>query len=327
MRITIILCTYNRGPLLAAALESVAASTLPESVEWEVLVMDNNSTDQTRVVVEDFRRRYPGRFRYLFEPRQGKSYALNTAITAAKGDVLAFLDDDVIVETSWLRNLTLPFESGEWAGTGGRILPQWSCSTPHWLPEKGWHVAGPLALFDMNASSGPLHEPPFGTNMAFRKDMFEKYGNFRTDLGRCGRGLISNEDTEFGRRLLAGGEALRYQPSAVVYHPVTQARVTKRYYLRWWFDKARTDVRELGVPNDAHWLICGVPAVNFRRLLRWTVQWMVTMNPRLRFEQKLKVWVNMGLIVECHRLSSRAKRRDAKPQTQTWRQRIWNVLE
>lgn len=75
--ITVILCTYNRHQSLVTALESIAGSELPESIEWEVLVVDNNSSDPTRDVVEDFCRRYPGRFRYLFEPLQGKSYALN----------------------------------------------------------------------------------------------------------------------------------------------------------------------------------------------------------------------------------------------------------
>jgi glucosyl-dolichyl phosphate glucuronosyltransferase len=327
MRISVILCTHNRCQLLAQALESVAASTLPESVEWEVLVMDNNSNDQTHEVVEDFCRRYPGRFRYLFERRQGKSYALNTAIVESTGDVLVFLDDDVIVEPSWLQNLTAPLSSGEWVGSGGRILPKWTCSTPPWLPPQGWYLTGPLALFDLNASSGPLTEPPFGTNMAFRKEMFEKYGNFRTDLGRCGKGLISNEDTEFGRRLLAAGEPLRYQPSAVVHHPVTENRVTKKYYLKWWFEKGRADIRELGIPGDAKWFIFGVPLQSFRRLIRWTLQWMVTVNSRLRFEQKLKVWLNAGMIVECYRLSPSSKQQEAKPEARSLRQRLWDVLD
>src|SRR5271169_6552202 len=130
MRITVILCTFNRCQLLAEALHSVAVSTLPESVEWEVLVIDNNSTDQTREVVEDFCRRYPGRFRYLFEPQQGKSHALNTGIREARGDILIFTDDDVTVEPTWIHNLAAPLHSGEWMGGGGRTLPERSFSPP-----------------------------------------------------------------------------------------------------------------------------------------------------------------------------------------------------
>ncbi len=308
MKVTVILCTFNRCELLAKALDSVAVSKLPESVEWEVLVIDNNSVDQTREVVEDFDRRYPARFRYLCEPRQGKSYALNTAIAGAKGDVLAFMDDDVTVEPTWLQNLTAPLQNGEWVGTGGRILPKWACSVPSWLPPEGWYVSGPLALFDLGAEPAVLTETPFGTNMAFQKKVFDKYGGFRTDLGPRPGTEIRNEDAEFGRRLMTAGEQLRYEPSAVVYHLVPQKRVQKEYYLAWWFDKARADLRESGIHYDGRWSICGIPFYLFRRLGRWTFQWMAAVNPRLRFERKLKVWVNAGLIVECRHQSLKAKR-------------------
>ena len=98
MNTTIIVCTYNRCKSLAKTLESIATLRVPGPVEWEVLVVDNNSTDQTRAVVEGFSCRYPSRFRYLFEPQQGKSCALNAGIQAARGEILAFTDDDVTVE-------------------------------------------------------------------------------------------------------------------------------------------------------------------------------------------------------------------------------------
>ena len=100
MKVTVILCTYNRCQILMKALESVAVSVMPESVEWEVLVVDNNSNDQTREVAQQICRKHPAHFRYLFEPRQGKSYALNSGIRVGRGDVLAFMDDDVMVDRS-----------------------------------------------------------------------------------------------------------------------------------------------------------------------------------------------------------------------------------
>ena len=306
MKITVILCTYNRSQNLEKALSSVSASKVPGSVIWEVLVVDNNSSDRTREVIEDFCCRYPGRFRYIFEPKQGKSHALNIGIREARGDILAFMDDDVIVEPSWLQNLTAPLHNGRWAGSGGRILPHWTCSAPNWLPSTGWYVAGPLALFDQGDEFGQLTEAPFGTNMAFQRDMFNKYGGFRTDLGPCPGSEIRNEDTEFGRRLLTAEEKLCYEPSAVVYHLVPENRVQKKYYLTWWFDKARSDIREMGVLPDK-WLIDGVPLYLLRRLARWTLRWLVALDPRLRFECKLKVWLNAGLIVECHHLWRHAK--------------------
>jgi glucosyl-dolichyl phosphate glucuronosyltransferase len=294
---TIILCTYNRCQSLAKALESVTALRLPESDQWEVLVVDNNSSDHTREVVEDFRCRYPGRIRHIFEPRQGKSYALNTGIQDASGDVLAFMDDDVTVEPTWLQNLTAPLRDSEWAGAGGRIIPQWDSPPPPWLPLDSRYRSAPLALFDLGLGAGPLIEPPFGTNMAFKRVMFEKYGWFRTDLGPNPDNLIRGEDTEFGSRLLAAGERLRYEPTAVVYHPVSAYRFRKEYYLAWWFDKARADVRQSGFGVDR---ICcwGIPLVLFRRLAVWTLRWMLTIDAPVRFQCKLNVWINAGAISE-----------------------------
>src|SRR5437773_274805 len=106
MDVTIILCTYNRCESLAKSLTSIASLRMPESLEWEVLVVDNNSSDGTREVVGDFCRRYPGRFRYLFEPKQGLSSARNAGVVEARGDIVAFIDDDAIAQPTWLHSLT-----------------------------------------------------------------------------------------------------------------------------------------------------------------------------------------------------------------------------
>ena len=301
MTVSVIICTYNRCELLAKALDSVAASVLPASFVWEVLVVDNNSTDQTRDVVEGFCRQYPGRFRYVLEPRQGVSYARNTGVRESRGEVVAYMDDDVIVGPEWLKNLVSALHNGEWAGCGGRILPVWTASPPSWLPVKEPYGLAPLAVFDLGSEGGPLSEPPFGTNMAFKRKVFEQYGRFRTDLGRCANSLRSNEDTEFGRRLIAGGEPLKYVPSAVVYHPVPAERLEKRYFLKFWFDKSRSDILEFGIPNDSKWRVAGIPLHQLFRFARWTAQWIITLNSAKRFSCKLNVWKSAGVILECYR--------------------------
>jgi glycosyltransferase involved in cell wall biosynthesis len=301
MKVSVILCTYNRCESLAKALESASALSLPSMVEWEVLVIDNASSDQTRQVVEDFCRRYAGRFRYVFEPRQGKSHALNTGIREARGDVLAFMDDDVTVPATWLQNLTVNLHNGAWQGAGGRILPEKNFLHPRWLAIGERYALAPLALFDLGDDARDLSEPPFGTNMAFRKSLFHKYGYFRTDLGPQPGNLIRNEDTEFGHRVLAAGERLRYEPSAVVYHLVPTDRLHKKYFLAWWFGKGRADVRESGVPHDFKWFIAGIPLVMVRRLVVWTVRWVIAVEPSRRFSCKLSAWAKAGMILECYR--------------------------
>lgn len=300
MKITVILCTYNRAQSLTKALESVAQSKMPESTQWEVLVVDNNSRDATRSVVEEFCRRNPLRFRYLFEPKQGKSYALNSAWQAANADVLAFMDDDVEVDPDWLYNLTASLTRGEWNGAGGRILPERGFEPQPWMDVNHRHGLAPLAMFDLGPEPGELKESPFGTNMAFRKEVFSKHGGFRTDLGPQPGSEIRSEDSEFGTRLLTRGERLWYEPSAVVYHIVPQSRARRQYFQAWWFGKGRADVREMGNSNTAKWIVAGVPIVFFRRFMMWILRFTFAPREPRRFSSKCKIYWLAGIIRECY---------------------------
>lgn len=307
IKISVILCTYDRCTSLAKTLESVEASLLPASVGWEVLVVDNNSKDQTREVVNGFCLRYPGRFRYLFEPRQGKSHALNTGIREAGGEILAFLDDDVIVEPVWLQNLTANLHDGKWAGAGGRILPQQTFVCPPWMALEGpFGLGGALCgFFDRGNNPGDLDVGPHGANMAYRKAMFQKYAGFRTDLGPP-PGQIQGEDTEFGLRLLGAGERLRYEPSAIVRHPVLEERLNKKYFLTWWFayGRAASLQREKrppvwGIPQNYLSIANRVVHLLPVRALRW----LRAFDPQWRFWCKCYVWMTAGEIVETCRRS------------------------
>jgi glucosyl-dolichyl phosphate glucuronosyltransferase len=309
MKVSVILCTYNRCHSLATALESVAISQIPDSVSWEVLVVDNNSKDKTRDVVAEFGRRYPGRFRYLFETQQGKSYALNTGIRQAHGEILAFMDDDVMVDNRWLQTLTAIFKDEKWAGVGGRILAERTFTPPAWLSLENKYALAPLAIFDIGTQPGEMVEAPFGTNMAFRREVFEKIGGFRTDLGPRPGSETRSEDTEFGYRALGAGQRLWYEPSAIVYHSLPAQRLQKRYFLAWWYDKARADIRAFGVPKGTKFYVAGIPLRYFPGLVNWILQWMTAINPTRRFSCKLKVWTKVGEIAECYRLSTRAKHR------------------
>jgi glucosyl-dolichyl phosphate glucuronosyltransferase len=319
MMTTVILCTHNRCESLRKALASVACIELSELVDWEVLVVDNNSNDQTCEVVDEFCQRYGGHFRYLFELRQGKSHALNLGIREARGDVVAFIDDDVTVEPTWLQNLTASLRGGHWAGAGGRILPQSPFVPPDWIPLTHRYALAPLAIFDPELKAGPLAEAPFGTNMAFQRTVFEKHGGFRTDLGPGvgGGHPQKSEDSEFGHRLLAAGERLRYEPSAVVYHAISPNRLHKRYFLNWWFDKGRADIRAFRNPADTTWSLAGIPLYTLLRLTVWTLAWILAIDRRKRFGAKLRVWIAAGEIVECYRISRETRRQENRRVTST----------
>ncbi len=303
MKITVIICTFNRCQSLSKALDSVAAQVLSESIEWKVIVVDNNSSDQTRELAEDYSRRYPDRFRYLFEPQQGKSHALNRGIREAEGEVLAFMDDDVTVEPTWLYNLTAPLKNDTWAGVGGRIVPPLNFTPPTWLALEGpYDLGGILALFDKGREGSELTEAPYGANMAFRKQIFEKYGLFRPDLGPCPGSEIRGEDTEFGRRVLKGGDRLWYEPSAIVHHAVLENRIQKEYFLHFLYDHGRALIREKG-RRPTIWFILGIV---LRPLRSRMIGWLFAFDPQQRFYCKCLVWMTFGQIVEILHSSSRS---------------------
>ncbi len=305
MDITVILCTHNRCQDLARALESVAASELPQSTKWEVLVVDNNSSDQTRALVEEFSRRNPGRFRYVFEPEPGKSHALNTGIREAHGEILTFMDDDVTVESTWLKNLTASLHEGIWVGAGGPIVPQWPVSTPRWLSKEGPHPRHGFPGFDLGPEPQDMPCPPIGTNMALRKSVFEQFCGFRTDLGVSPIRPTPpvREDTELGWRLISAGKRLRYEPSAVVNHLLPQAKMKKGYLLGRAFDKGRADSK-------------GFYNLRLRRRLVLSLvarasRWMVSLKPPVRFCNKLIVWERAGAIREIYHDWRQAKKQTA----------------
>lgn len=309
MDISVILCTYNRCEMLAKALGSLALSDLPHGISWEVLVVDNNSRDATRRVVEEFQVRDPVRFRYFFEPSQGKSYALNTGILKASGKVLAFIDDDVVAEALWLDRLTTDILAGRCAGTGGKILLEQGFVAPAWLPVSGpYSLAGMLAVFDLGDAPMPLSRPPFGTNMAFHRSMFTKYGLFRTDMGPAPGSEIRNEDVEFCRRLMTGGERLMYQPEAVVYHAVPERRRTQEYFLQFWFDHGRASVRESRVLPP----FAGIPRryLKIAKIVLWSgpvgvVRWAASRDEKMSFYRKGWLWMLAGEMSELWHMSSK----------------------
>jgi len=298
MNIAVILCTYNRARSLAVALESVAASRMAEDSAWEVVVVDNNSSDETPNVVHGFQERFPNRFRYIFEPTPGKSHALNRALRETDAEIVAFMDDDVQVDPDWLRQLTKIFDNKEYAGSGGRILPESGFQPPVWLKVLSPYALAPIAMFDLGPDAADLHEPPFGTNMAFRRRVFAQCGDFRRDLGPRPGSEIRSEDTEFGMRVLRAGERLWYEPSAIVHHMVPSHRVKQEYFLKWWFAKGRGDVREGIFQHEKRLSISGVPLVLFRRTLVWGVRWLVSISPSRRYDCKAKVWWLAGEIKE-----------------------------
>jgi glycosyltransferase involved in cell wall biosynthesis len=306
MDISVILCTYNRSDLLARVLQDLDNSICPEDMEWEVLVVDNNSSDATKSVVDSFIRKNPQRFRYIFEGRQGKSIALNTGVESAHGNILAFTDDDVLVDSKWVWQLKRAFDEFDCIGVGGRIVPLFTTKPPSWLIVDSWQpFLNALVAFEFGEKFSALRIPPFGANMAFRKTAFAKYGGFRVDLGPTGKNQGGKgEDTEFGLRLLAHNEALMYAPDAIVYHPVEKGRMTKKYFRTWYFNQGRYEAKTVANIPEQTTFYFGVPRFYLRILIDRVLLWMGTRDKLMRSSCEMDIYKKCGIIREL--LSSKA---------------------
>jgi glucosyl-dolichyl phosphate glucuronosyltransferase len=234
MLVSVVIATRNRSVLLARTLRAVAAQRWP-SEQLDIIVADNGSTDDTRVVVEECAAAgVPVRYVYVVEP--GKSYAVNVALRLTRGELIAFTDDDVQPEPEWVAGLVRAVEETGANYVAGRILPIWEAPPPAWMSPS---LYGVLAIPDNGtqrlsiAADGTTRVMPIGANMAVRADVIARLGGLRTDLGKLDGSLRSGEDHEFFMRLVHAGYRGTYEPSAVVRHLVPATRLTRNYFRRW----------------------------------------------------------------------------------------------
>lgn len=238
MNASIIVCTYNRAESLKDTLAALAALKAQPDLQWEVLVVDNNSRDHTRKVVEAAQRDWP-RLRYVFEAAQGLSHARNRGIVESTGEVLLFTDDDVLPEPEWLETTLEGLAKYQADACGGYIAPIWETPPPAWLTERFY---GFLAVRTDRKDDYMITEPsqaPFGANMAFRKNVFDRLGMFDIRRGRQGNVLAGGEDIEFFERILSADMRAIFLGRSRVHHKVEAYRCTKRYLRRWRFQSSR----------------------------------------------------------------------------------------
>ena len=243
---TVLICTFNRSAMLRETLESLARMD-DVAGGWDVLVVDNNSTDGTRDVVASLAGSFPVTLRYLSEPRQGKSHALNTGIAATPSDIIAFTDDDVVVEKRWLAEAIKPLVArSDVDYTGGPVRAIWGTTPPSWLPTTNSNLWGTIAALDYGEEPFIFEERrwiPIGANMAVRRSVFARAGVFNPSLGRIGNSLLGQEQSEFFYRTRHLGIRGLYVPEMELHHHVPAARLTRRYFRRWWYWKGISRAR------------------------------------------------------------------------------------
>lgn len=232
MRITVAICTWNRSALLRQTLNELTRIVVPADLAWELIVVDNNSTDATAEVVRSFGGRLP--VRSVFEPRGGLSNARNRAVEECTGDYIVWTDDDVLVDPGWLDAYASAF--ARWPDAvvfGGPVDPWFPNEPPAWLVRVLGRVSGVYSVRDFGAEVFPLdaRRLPFGANMAFRRDVLVAHP-FDPELGHSPRGLIGGEETVLIQALLRDGGSGWWVPDARVRHYIPEDRQTIRYLRR-----------------------------------------------------------------------------------------------
>ncbi len=280
---TVLICTYNRADRLAETLDSLSRTRT--TLRWNVLVVDNNSTDHTRQVVTSRVDRYPVGLAYLYEPRQGKSNALNTGLSHTDASIIVFTDDDVRVGERWLEAGCRPLLDDPLIDyTGGPVEPIWERPCPTWLDRTRSDLWGTLAILDYGGDSFIFEERrrvPLGANMAVRRKLIDRIGGFDPHLGRSGSSLLGQEQAEFFCRSRAIGARGLYVPEMSLHHHVPAARLTRDYFRRWWYWKGvakrwleqRHPVTELGIDVSQVRKLAGIPRFMFGSALRDVAGW------------------------------------------------------
>ena len=234
MKYSVVIATCNRASELRETLRSLA--TLSARDSWEAIVVDNNSTDDTRTVVRLLALGFPAPLRYVFEPTPGRSAALNTGIHAAQGEIILTTDDDVRVEPDWLDCAGAALDQLQCDYVSGRVLPMWRAPLPGWLADRPGPQWAVIALLDYGASPLELTtRMPLGVNMAFRRRVFETVGLWDTRLGRKAGTLLGQEVREWCIRARARGVRGYYSPELVVRHVIPARRLKKAYFRRWFY--------------------------------------------------------------------------------------------
>lgn len=285
-------------------MDSLVKARVPDHTFVEIIVVDNNSTDGTRSLVQALSSHRNPSVRYVFEERQGKSYALNKALDKLSGDMIAFTDDDVVVDQNYLVGIIDAAKKyPQYRCFGGKVVALYPDCLPQWLDLEGsmGFLKSPFVDRQDGDDEVPYGEAtyystPGGCNMFFRRSALEENGSFRTDLGPKGKILGFSEDTEYCCRLKDKGEGFYYIPSVIVHHPVYPERLTKKYLLAWQFNCGKSEATR-HAESDQSVRLLGVPRYLFGRALKHLIGWTVSMGPRTRFFHRLRLNYTWGEII------------------------------
>ncbi len=238
--ISVIICTHNRAELLRKALESIVNQDFPKE-HYEILVVDNASTDHTKEVAKAFLG--AANLRYVYEGRLGLCIARNSGWQAARGEYVAYFDDDAIALPGWLSAVQEGFSMAPDVGiVGGPAAPIWEESPPSWLTV---HLAGALSIINYGPTSKRIEdvykETLIGTNMAIARKVLEEVGGFHPSLDRVGENLLSNGDLYLQKEVIRRGYGCYYNPNMAIDHLVPAARLRRSWFIKRFYWQGISD--------------------------------------------------------------------------------------
>jgi glucosyl-dolichyl phosphate glucuronosyltransferase len=292
--VSVVITTFNRHQSLAQTIASILAQA--NTPEFELIVVDNRSTDETRSVIHRYAAQ-DNRVRYVFEPQQGMSYGRNAGIALARAALIAFTDDDVVVSPNWLCSIKNAFEAHPNFGcVGGKVLPRWPAPPPTWLTPRQW---GPLALVDYGeaqAIDAVNRRCLISANMAVRADVFQQIGGFIPAFQKASGSVSGLEDRELQERYWRTGGRCWFDPSIVAYAAIQPERLEKRYHRRWHFNHGEAHAALRDAEFEASgWRFQGIPGHVIRRFVSHSLQ------SQRAFEHELEARFMAGFIRGRHR--------------------------
>jgi glycosyltransferase involved in cell wall biosynthesis len=255
IKISVVVCTYNRSALLRETVVSLLEQDINKN-SYEIIVVDNNSTDSTQLMVEEIAIGKPPKVRYLKEHRQGLSFARNKGAKEANGEIVAYIDDDATAQEEWLQGLLEIYDDFPDAGiVGGMIEPVWLKKKPAWLVQNLVRNFGVLN-YGNEIKELSFPETPFGGNFSINRELFHELGGFCENLGRKGVSLLASEEVLLCRLVEKKQKKIYYTPKAIVYHKIFPERLNRRYLLKRAYAQGISNViieRELKQDQNVSW--------------------------------------------------------------------------
>ena len=301
VKLDVVVPTYKRSNLLRLTISSLLQAPVPEGMDVSILVVDNNSNDDTESVVRELQSTASKRIVYIKETMQGLSHARNAGIRNGTAELIGFLDDDEEIEKDWFNVIFREFSDPATELIGGTSHPNWKAPVPPWLPPR-YHmvlaVHPPTTRFAFKTASDK--DGLWGGNAVFRRSVFERIGMYSTTMGRSSTGLLSSEDQELYNRVL--GAELRgfHVPDLIMYHYIPADRVTRRYFRRWhYWHAVSCGVMDRETKEPVSYFL-GIPRYRIGKALKGLASIprhiLITRDAGKAFGGELEMWDILGFI-------------------------------